>query len=301
LIFQEPPQPQPPSFGQTVIEKILYYVNYNFINQAQFKVSLLSLILLGVVLLIALMFSRLARRFLEKRVLVKFHHMDRGLQFTLLRVIHYVIVTIGLLYAVKVGFSIDITSVAVILGFLSVGIGFGLQYIAADIVSGFILLFERPVRVGDRLKLDDGMEGRVERIRMRSTILITNENMAVIMPNSKLVQERFINYSFGSQNVRLNIPVGVAYGSDLEAVKTALLEAAGGVEEVLDEPPPRVHFSSFGESSLDFEIRIWINLPHNHPQIRSKVNFEIDRAFRKYNIEIPFPQRDVHIKAKDEG
>ncbi|MEK6407188.1 MAG: mechanosensitive ion channel domain-containing protein [Acidobacteriota bacterium] len=200
----------------------------------------------------------------------------------------------------KVGFTADLTSVAVIVGFLSVGIGFGLQYIAADIASGFILLFERPVRVGDRVRLEDGIEGRVESISLRATVLVTNENMTVIIPNSKLVQNKLVNYSRGS-NVRLNIPVGVAYGSDLEKVTEALLEAAGSVEPVLKTPAPRVHFAGFGDSSLDFEIRVWIDEPHKHPQIRSAVNFAIDAAFRRHNIEIPFPQRDVHIRSGSSG
>lgn len=124
--------------------------------------------------------------------------------------------------------------------------------------------------------------------------------MTVIMPNSKLVQTKLVNYSRGS-NVRLNIPVGVAYGSDLDKVTEALLEAAGSVEQVLKTPASRVHFAGFGYSSLDFEIRVWINEPHKHPQIRSKLNFVIDAAFRKHNIEIPFPQRDVHIRSASSG
>jgi small-conductance mechanosensitive channel len=201
------------------------------------------------------------------------------------------------LWAIKLGFSIDLTGIAVILGFLSVGIGFGLQYVAADLASGFILLFERPMRVGDRIKLDEGTEGRVENISLRSTIIITNENMAVIVPNSNLVRNRFINYSYSNQSVRLNIPVGVAYGSDLQKVSRALVEAAKCVKEVLPTPPPRPHFKGFGDSALDFEIRVWINEPHKHPQIRSKINYQIDRLFREYEIEIPFPTRDVNLRS----
>ncbi len=204
----------------------------------------------------------------------------------------------ALLWAVRVGFSVDLTGVAVILGFLSVGIGFGLQYLAADVASGFILLFERPLRVGDRLKIEDMIEGRVENIRLRSTVIITNENLAVIVPNSKLTQNHVINYSYGhSQTVRINISVGVAYGSDVKTVAKALVEAASSVKEVLPDPPPRPHFQEFGDSSLNFQVRVWINQPHKHPQIRSKINFAIDEAFRKYNIEIPFPQRDLHLRS----
>lgn len=294
MILQD--QAAAPAVGETLFQRILRYLNTPFIEQqGSFKLSILSLILLVLVICIAALVSRYARRFLQKRVLSRIH-MDPGLQYTLLRLVHYLIITLGVLYALKIGFSVDLTSVAVILGVLSLGIGFGLQYLAADIASGFILLFERPVRVDDRVRLEDGIEGRVEHISLRSTIIVTNENMAVIMPNSKLVQNKLVNYSRGT-NVRLNVPVGVAYGSDLAQVSEALLEAAGSVEQVLKEPAPRVHFSGFGDSSLDFEIRVWINEPHNHPQIRSKVNFAIDDSFRKHNIEIPFPRRDLYLRS----
>ena len=294
MILQD--QAAAPAVAETLLQRILRYLNTPFIEQpGSFKISIISLILLLLVILIAALVSRYARRFLKKRVLSRVH-MDLGLQYTLLRLAHYLIITFGVLYALKIGFSVDLTSIAVILGFLSLGIGFGLQYLAADVASGFILLFERPVRVNDRVRLDDGIEGRVDHISLRSTIVVTNENMTVIIPNSKLVQNKLINFSRGA-SVRLNIPVGVAYGSDLQKVTEALVEAAGSVDQVLTTPPPHAHFAGFGDSYLEFEIRVWINEPHNHPQIRSRVNFAIDGAFRKYNIEIPFPQRDLRLRS----
>ena len=290
-------QDQVPSSAETLLERIIRYVNYPFIEQqGAFKVSIISLILLILVICIAVLLSRYARRFLQKRILPRFH-IESGLQFTLLRLVHYLVIAFGVLYAMKIGFSIDLTSIAVIVGFLSVGIGFGLQYAAADIASGFILLFERPVRIGDWVALDDGVEGRVENISLRSTVVITNENMAVIMPNSKLVQNRFVNYSYGSQLVRLNIPVGVDYASDLDKVSEALLEAARSVKEVLSEPKPVVHLADFDESSLNLQIRVWINEPRDHAVIRSRVNFAIERTFRKHDITIPVPQLDLHLRS----
>jgi len=205
------------------------------------------------------------------------------------------------LYAAKIGFNVDLTSVAVIVGFLSVGIGFGLQYVASDIASGFILLFERPARIGDWIELDGGIEGRVENISLRSTRILTNENMSVILPNSKLVQNKFVNFSYGDRRVRLNIPVGVGYTSDLKKASEALLEAAESVEEVLSEPAPQVHFDAFGESALKLQIRVWIDEPRDQAVIRSRVNFAIERTFRKHDIEIPFPQRDLHIRSTSIG
>jgi len=278
-----------------LIKRIFQYLNYPFVNQKEFSVSILSLLLLILIIFIATLVSRYTRRFLQKRVLPKFH-IEIGLQYTLLRLVHYLIIALGVLYAMKIGFSVDLTSVAVIVGFLSVGIGFGLQYVAADIASGFILLFERPIRIGDWVMLADDMEGRVETISLRSTVIITNENLAVIVPNSKLVQNKFVNYSYGAPVVRLNIPIGVAYGSNLEKVSVALLEAAHSVDRVLKTPEPKVHFSGFGDSSIDLQIRVWIDKPRDHTVITSDVNFAVDRAFREHNIEIPFPQRDLHLR-----
>jgi len=292
LILQDEPSIQ--SFGDSVISRVIKVLNYPFVHQKEVQVSVLSLLLLVLIILITTLVSRYVRRFLKSRVLPRFH-IESGLQFTLLRLVHYVIIALGVLYAMKVGFSVDLTSVAVIVGFLSVGIGFGLQYVAADIASGFILLFERPVRIGDWVELDGGTEGRVENISLRSTVLVTNENMAVILPNSKLVQSKFVNYSYGSQLVRLNIPIGVADGSDLDKVTEALLEAARSVQQVLSEPEPRVHFSAFGDSSFNLQIRVWINEPRDHSTIRSRVNFAVERAFRKYGIRTAMLQREIHI------
>ena len=292
MLFQE--SPPPPSLGDTIIERIIYYLNYPFVNQAEFKVSVLSLLLLVLSVIVATIISRYSRRFLDKRVLPRFK-LDAGLRYTLLRITHYVVVIAGLLYGLKLGFAVDLTGIAVILGFLSVGIGFGLQYIASDIVSGFILLFERPLRVGDRLKIDE-VEGKVMQISLRSTRIVTNDEVTVIVPNSDLVRNKVINWSY-CDRVRIRIPVGVAYGSDTQKVTDALVEAARAVEKVLSEPAPKVHFKAFGDSALDFELLVWIDLPHNHAQIRSDIHYEIDRIFRLYRIEIPFPQRDLHLRS----
>jgi len=285
--------------GDTVLERLrgyLHFLNSTLIGQeGSFRISILSLLMLLLVLTVAVIVSRFFRKFLQTRILPRFH-IESGLQYTMLRLVHYVIMGLGVLYAMKVGFNVDLTSVAVIVGFLSVGIGFGLQYLAADIASGFILLFERPIRMGDWIRLANDMEGKVESISLRSTVIITNENLAVILPNSKLVQNSFVNYSYGSTTVRINIPIDVAYGSDMEKVTAALVEATESVPRVLNEPKPRVHFAAFGESALNLQIRLWISEPRDHTAIQSEVNFAIDRAFRKYGIEIPFPHRDIHLR-----
>jgi small-conductance mechanosensitive channel len=292
LILQD--EPSALSFGDNLINRVFKYLTYPFVNQKEFQVSILSLLLLVLIILITTLVSRYVRRFLKARILPRFH-IEIGLQYTLLRLVHYLIISAGVLYALKVGFSVDLTGVAVILGFLSVGIGFGLQYAASDIASGFILLFERPIRVGDWVALDGGIEGRVQNISLRSTIVVTNENMAVILPNSKLVQNKFVNYSYGSQLVRLNIPISVADGSDLGKTSKALIEAARSVDVVLSEPEPVVHFAGFGDSSFDLQIRVWINEPRDQSTIRSQVNFAVESAFRKYGVRTAMLQREIHF------
>lgn len=283
------------SVSKSLWKRILDVLNYKFIEQKDYSVSILSLIIFVLVIFIAVLLSRYLRRFLKKRVIARLQ-VDPGIEYSLLRVIHYTIVALGLIYALKAGFGADLTSVAVILGFLSVGIGFGLQYLASDLVSGVILLFERPMRVGDRVKVGD-MEGQVRAIRIRTTIIITADNLAVIVPNSEMVKNRFTNFSLGSPEVRVHIPVGVAYESDVDKVTEALLEAAYSVDDVMRSRPAEVRFKEFGDSSLNFELLVWVDDPQKYLRVRSKVNYEIFRVFNEKGIEIPFPQQDLRIRS----
>jgi len=205
------------------------------------------------------------------------------------------VVALGSLLALKTGFSLDLTSIAVVFTALSVGIGFGLQYIAADIASGFILLFERPIRVGDRISIGKE-EGDVQSINLRTTVMTTNDRVAVIVPNSKLVRDHLINWSYGDPRARISIPVGVAYRSDVDLVTVTLLRAAEGVDNVLTDPPPKVQFLKFSHWSLDFRLLVWTNRPRLHTQIRSDINFSIEKLFREAGIEIPFPQTELRLR-----
>ena len=287
------------------------FSNWPFVNRAyeilsrhfgtagRFSFSALTVFCFFLLIVFTVWISKRLQILLQTRVFPKLE-IDAGLEYTLLRITHYLIVALGVLYALKVGFDVDMTSVAVVLGFLSLGIGFGMQYIASDIVSGFILLFERPMRIGDRIKIGD-VEGSVQSISVRTTIISTNDNLAVIVPNSELVRNRFINYSYGSPEVRIAVPVGVAYGSDIDKVKVALIQAGAAVDEVLPQPPPQVRLRELGDSAINFDLLIWIREPHNHQQIRSKVNFEILREFASQGIEIPFPQRDLWVRSIPRG
>ena len=291
MIFQEPSQPLSSS---GVLDRIYDYLTYPLIPNANYKISILSLLLFILVLFVALFLSRVIRKFLDKRVLPRLTHIDSGFKYTLLRVLHYVIIFLGLLYALKIGFGADLTGIAVIVGFLSVGIGFGLQAITGDVISGFILLFERPLRVGDYLKLGE-TEGRVSQINLRSTMVVTNDQVTVIVPNSELVKNRVINWSY-SPKVRIKIPVETSENSDLNQVTETLIKSAGGVAHVLTDPNPKVRFLGHGDSSLIFELLVWTDAPHDHQQIRSDVNTRIHQLFNEVGIGTPTPQRDFNIR-----
>lgn len=257
-------------------------------------VSLTGLVLGLAVFLFALALSRTIRSIIQHRI-AKRAHIDPGIQYTIMRLTHYVLVTLGILYGIKTGFNVDLTSIAVVFTALSVGIGFGLQYLAADVASGFILLFERPVRVGDHITIGED-EGDVQSINLRTTVVQTADRISIIVPNSKLVSQRLINWSYGDPRSRVAIPIGVSYDSDVDLVKETLLEAAKGVENVLTDPAPSVQFLKFGDSSLDFRLLVWTARPRIHGQIQSDINFRIERLFRQRGIEVPYPQREFRLR-----
>lgn len=284
--------------GQNLLERILSFINRRF-TIGNITVSLTSLAIGAGIFLLALLVSRSLQSFLQRRM-ERRGYIDPGIRYTIFRLAHYLILSIGIIFALKNAFGLDLTSLAVVFTALSVGIGFGLQFIAGDLASGFILLFERPVRIGDFITIagpDSKLtEGRVQSINLRTTVVVTNDHITAIVPNSKLVNQELINWSYGGKRSRLSIPVGVSYDSDVEAVTETLLNAAEGVNHVLAEPKPSVQFLGFGESSLDFRLLVWTERPRRHPQIKSDINYRIERLFRERQIEIPFPQRELRVR-----
>jgi small-conductance mechanosensitive channel len=210
---------------------------------------------------------------------------------------HYSVVFLGLLVILQTS-GIDLTALSVAAGGLGIGIGFGLQNIANNLVSGLIVLLERPVKLGDRIEVA-GTEGQVVEIRARSTTVLTNDNIAIIIPNSRFITEEVINWSYSDPKVRFRIPVSVGYDSDVRLVEQLLLEVARANPDVLDEPAPAVRFLEFGDSGLLFELRAWTTtLIQRKGKLVSDLNFAILDAFRAHGVTIPYPQRDVHLKAE---
>ena len=279
---------------ETIIDKIKEVFTYTIFTINQTPINLTSIILFFIIIAAFFTLSKLIKNRLLKRLLTKLN-IDSGLQYTMIRLTHYIIVFVGLIIALQF-VGINLSGLAVVFGFLSVGIGFGLQNITSNFVAGLILLFERPIKVGDRVTVDD-KEGDVQNIKIRSTTIKTLNNISIIVPNEKFISSSVINWSYGDPKIRVDLEVGVSYGSDLDTVLKALYEVAIENKEVLNEPKPEVHLKEFGDSAWNMNLRLWINDPKRFYYVRSDINCAIVRKFNKYNIEIPFPQRDLHVRS----
>lgn len=257
-------------------------------------VTLSSLLMFVLVMAAFVVASRVIVRRLLIGVLSR-TKIDEGLRYTFTRIMHYTMLVIGAV----VGFQfigIDLSGLLIVLGFLSVGIGFGLQNLTSNFISGLILLFERPIKVGDRITVGD-TEGDVVEIKMRSTTVRSLNNIAIIVPNSDFVSSKVVNWSYGDPKVRLDVDVGVAYSSDLDTVIRSLHEVADENADILKMPKPEVLFMEFGDSSWNMRLRVWLDDPKKYLIVRSALNSGIVRKFRANGVEIPFPQRDLHIRS----
>jgi small-conductance mechanosensitive channel len=269
-------------------------LNYSLFTLKQTEVTVLSIVVFFGFLILFTIAGRVLSRVLFNRVLKKVS-MDDGIRYTLTRMTNYTIVLIGVVIAFQF-LGIDLSGLAVIFGLLSVGIGFGLQNLTSNFISGLILLFERPISIGDRVVVND-IEGDVIEINMRSTTISSVNNISIIVPNSDFISGLVVNYSHGDPKIRIEISVGVSYDSDLDLVLSSLKEVAMQNEEVLKNPVSEVMFTGFGDSSWDLKLRCWIRNPKRHPYVRSDLNIAIVRKFREKGIEIPYPQRDLHLRS----
>jgi len=224
--------------------------------------------------------------------------LPRGVANSASTMTYYLLLMLGLVVALAAA-GFEVSQLAIVLGALSLGIGLGLQTVVNNFVSGLILMFERPIQPGDTVEVA-GTVGTVREIGMRATTFTTFEGADVVVPNGMLLSEKLINWTLTSNTRRVDIPVGVAYGSDPEKVRTLLLEVAQRTERVVHQPPPAVWFTGFGASSLDFSVRVWTRLD-DHPGVRSALGLAIHDALRDAGIEIPFPQQDLHLKSVGRG
>lgn len=250
---------------------------------------------ISAVLVVNVVFQRMILR----RVL-SHTRLGLGLQFAIAKILGYTTVIVGFYVALVVN-GVNLSSLAVVAGALGLGIGFGLQNIVANFVSGIVLLAERLISVGDRIEVE-GVAGQVTKVSLRATTVMTNDNIAIIVPNLQLTSNPVTNWTHGGPRVRLRLPVGVAYGTDPDHLRTLLLDVAVKHPAVLKTPPTTLYFDGFGENALSFELAIWTETMTSTPRrLRSELYFLIERAFRQSGIEVPFPQRVVHLRPPPSG
>jgi small-conductance mechanosensitive channel len=255
--------------------------------------SLLGFIIAILILLLTQAVSRIWQHVFRKNILNQ-SGMEEGLQDSITTISAYILWSVGILISLN-ALGFNATSLTVVLGALGIGLGFGLQTIFNNFISGIILLFERPIQVGDDIEVN-GIWARVKKINVRSTLVQTYDNASLIIPNSDLISSQVTNWSFKDKRLRRNVEVGVAYGSDVQLVRTTLLEVAEKTPRILKLPKPDVVFKNFGDSSLLFILRFWTRVEYFY-MVETDVRFEIDRLFRERKIEIAFPQHDIHIRS----
>jgi small-conductance mechanosensitive channel len=256
------------------------------------------LYVVAVLFVVAFVTGRLSRWVTRRAVALG--RLDAGVSQSVAAMVRYVLLVVAVLVVLQTA-GIDITTFNILAGTVGLGIGIGLQGVANNFISGLIVHLERPIKIGDRIEVGD-VEGDVVEIGARSTTVLTNDNISIIVPNSRFINENVVNWSHNDRKVRFRIPVPVAYGSDVRRVEQVLLGVASENPDVLRDPAPVVRFLEFGDSGLCFELRAWsTTLLHRKGRLTSDLNFGIDAAFRAAGIKIPFPQRDLHVRTLPEG
>jgi potassium-dependent mechanosensitive channel len=260
------------------------------------EVTVGEVIVAGLVVYVAVLVSGVVRTLVTADVQRR-QDGDRGLGESISRLVHYAVITLGGIIALA-AIGVELQNFAIVAGALGIGVGFGLQNVVNNFASGLILLFERPVRVGDTVVVDD-VWGTIQKIGLRSTVMVTFDQSEMIVPNADLVSEKVTNWTLSNPTARVILPVGVAYGSSISQVFSILVDSALSQDDVLNEPPPEALFVGFGDSSLDFELRVWVSNIRRRLQVRSAVLTDVERRLTAAGIEIPFPQRDLHLRSVD--
>ncbi len=279
----------------SIPDRVWEYLSYPIIGLGDTNVTPWVIIYLSAGVLLLFFLSSRLKKLLVNRILVGYTS-ELGVRQAIGSIVRYIIVFLGLIIILQTA-GIDLSALTVLAGALGIGIGFGLQNITNNFVSGIIILFERPIKVGDRIELGD-THGKVEKISARATTILTNDNISIIVPNSEFMQSKVINWSHNDYNVRFRIPVSVSYSSDVEKVAGLLLEVASEDPHVLKDPGPATRLIKFGDNGIHFELLVWTSAYiHRRGKFISDINMAVIKKFNKNAVEIPFPQRDVHIKS----
>lgn len=278
-----------------VIKNIQQFFLEPILNIGSSSYSLWNMLILIIAIALLFLITGWIKRLLIKKILVRYS-MDIGIRQSIGTIVRYIIVTLGLFVIIQSA-GLDLSALGLMFGALGVGIGFGLQNITNNFISGLVILFSRPIKVGDRVEVGDTL-GDVVDISARATTINTNDNITIIVPNSEFISNTVINWSHNDRNIRFRIPVGVAYKEDPAKIRKLLIEVASEHQGVLKSPPPDVIFDEYADSSLNFYLLVWTTDYINKPSIlKSDLYFAIFEKFKEHNIEIPFPQRDLHLKS----
>jgi small-conductance mechanosensitive channel len=265
-------------------------LNYR-ISIGEIRFSFMNVINAIIVIVLTQTLARFWRFVLKEKILPD-SGMSSGLQDSITMISVYAVWAFGIMLSLHT-FGMGTTTLALAFGALGIGLGFGLQNIFNNFISGIILLFERPIQVGDDVEIN-GIWATVKKINVRATVVQTYDNASIIIPNSEFISSQVTNWSFKDKRLRRNIDVGVAYGSDIELVRKTMLEIADKTQKVYKQPKPDLIFKDFGDSALIFRLRVWTDID-NMFKVETAIRFEIDRLFKERNIVIAFPQRDVHL------
>ena len=264
------------------------------VQTGSLRLSAGALLLVLVAVLALFWLSKRMQTWLSEGPMLR-QRLDPGARHAVATVARYAVLLIGLLAIVQT-VGIDLTTFNVMAGALGIGVGFGLQNVVSNFIAGLIIMFERPVKIGDRIVVG-GVAGNVIDIGARSTTVLDNDNIAVIVPNAKFITENVINWKYNDAKVRFRVPISVAYGSDAERVKRVLLEVAAADPDVLQTPPPNVWLREFGDDGVVFELLVWtLSMVDHRGRLLSQLNYAIYARFNAEGIAFPFPQRDLHIK-----
>ncbi len=274
--------------------KINEFLSSNLIHSKKYQLTPYIILLIVIILIVTRAITMAMRSIFLNRIKHE-KNIDYG-NFNIYKLVNYVIWILAVFIVLEL-IGVQLTIVLAGSAALLVGVGIGMQQIFNDSISGFFLLFERSLKINDVVEID-GIVGRVQDIGIRTSRIVTYDNIEMIVPNSKLVSATVINWSSNDHKTRFFLKVGVAYGSDVALVKKLLIEVAGAHSLILKNPPPIVLFSDFGDSSLNFELGFWTKKTFEHKIILSDLRFAIDKKFREHDVTIPFPQRDIHIIEK---
>jgi small-conductance mechanosensitive channel len=275
-------------------DKLYYYVNFPLLKLGESQITAWTIAYILLLLIILYTVTNRMKRLVVDRLFAK-SHIDYGVRQAIGSIVAYTIIAIGTLVILDSA-GINLSALTIVAGALGIGIGFGLQNVTTNFISGIIVLLERPIKVGDRVQVE-GATGDVIKISLRATTIVTNDNIAVIVPNSEFISSKVINWSYRNPDVRCNFPISVAYGTDPELVRDVLLEIAENHPGVLKDKKPDVLLDEFGDSGVNFILRAWTRAYTSKPGVlRSEINYEIAKKFGQHGIQIPFPQREVFLR-----